>query len=524
MLGLLVSGALAAAETLSLIRFGPIKPESFTTTFACAVFLNFLTLQAFHIFVYPFYLSPLRNLPRPKVRGNILLGQIPNQYNSLPSELEKQWMLEHPDAPFIRYLTFLNKEVLLVNSPQAHKEVLQTQCYSFRKPLYYQRIIGEIAGMGILFAEGEEHRRIRKMLISPFSFGNIKRLLPFFQTKATELANLISASLQKSELVEVSGLLAKTTLDIVGLAALGYQLDSLSKPSILAESYEKIFECITPLQVLISTIHRFIPVRSWLPLKVNKEYVHANADVRTRLRQHIRQRKREFQEGKILGEKQSRDLLTLMIEESKDTWSEDEMLGYLLNFMSAGHETTAGALTWALYALTLYPAMQKRLRDEIKDGFTNSKSPSYNEIEGLQFLNNFTKEVLRYYPPAPTFPRETSIDVTIAGIPIPKGTLITIAPATIQFNPLIWGPRAEDFDPDRFDNLPEAARDPFVLEAFSAGPRVCIGKSFALLEFKTILCELVRRFEFENTGPAEPQKSGPSLRPLCGMTMKVRAV
>lgn len=64
----------------------------------------------------------------------------------------------------------------------------------------------------------------------------------------------------------------------------------------------------------------------------------------------------------------------------------------------SGHETTAGALTWALYALTLYPEMQDRLRKEIS-GLDASKLPSYSDIEGLVFLNNFTKEVLRYYPP-----------------------------------------------------------------------------------------------------------------------------
>lgn len=125
---------------------------------------------------------------------------------------------------------------------------------------------------------------------------------------------------------------------------------------------------------------------------------------------------------------------------------------------------------------------------------------------------------------APSFPREAIVDLTIEGIKIPKGSLLTIAPAAPQFNHHIWGPTADQFDPDRYDNLPVAAQDPYVSEAFSAGPRVCIGKSFALLEFKTIICELLRNFEFENTGPVEPQKSGPSLRPSTGMRLKVRAV
>ena len=112
----------------------------------------------------------------------------------------------------------------------------------------------------------------------------------------------------------------------------------------------------------------------------------------------------------------------------------------------------------------------------------------------------------------------------IEGVKIPKGTILMIAPAAPQFNPTVWGSAVDEFDPDRWDHLPEAAQDPYALEAFSQGPRVCIGKSFATLEFKAILSELVRNFDFENTGPVEPQKSGPSLRPLSGMRLKVRAV
>lgn len=74
-------------------------------------------------------------------------------------------MRDYPDVAFIRYLSLFNKEILMVNSPAAHKEVLQTQCYSFVKPQFYERVVGEIAGHGILFTEGEEHKKQRRLLI-----------------------------------------------------------------------------------------------------------------------------------------------------------------------------------------------------------------------------------------------------------------------------------------------------------------------------------------------------------------------
>ena len=97
--------------------------------------------------------------------GKFLLGQLYNQSQALPSELEKKWMKEYPDEPFIRYLSLVNIEILMVNNARAHKDVLQTHCYSFVKPPFYERVVGEIAGKGILFTEGEEHKKQRKLLI-----------------------------------------------------------------------------------------------------------------------------------------------------------------------------------------------------------------------------------------------------------------------------------------------------------------------------------------------------------------------
>lgn len=82
-------------------------------------------------------------------------------------------MTEHPDVPFIRYLSVLNQEWLMPNNVRALKEVLQTKCYAFVKPGYYERVVAEISGRGILFMEGEEHRKSRKLLVGK-SFRQLK--------------------------------------------------------------------------------------------------------------------------------------------------------------------------------------------------------------------------------------------------------------------------------------------------------------------------------------------------------------
>lgn len=93
-----------------------------------------------------------------------------NQWRSgSPVEPYVSWVKKWPDAPFIRFMQFGNSETLLVTSIEAHKEVLQTQCYNFHKPAFFQRLIGPIVGIGMAFTEGEEHKRQRRMLNSEAS-------------------------------------------------------------------------------------------------------------------------------------------------------------------------------------------------------------------------------------------------------------------------------------------------------------------------------------------------------------------
>lgn len=114
---------------------------------------------------------------------------------SSPNELQISWGNNHPTTPFIRYLSLANQETLLINTPEAHNEVFQTHCYAFRKPDVLFRFIGEIIGRGLLFAEGAEHKRQRRILYELFSMPNLKKLMPVFQEAAAGLGVWIDREL-----------------------------------------------------------------------------------------------------------------------------------------------------------------------------------------------------------------------------------------------------------------------------------------------------------------------------------------
>ena len=118
--------------------------------------------------------------------------------------------------------------------------------------------------------------------------------------------------------------------------------------------------------------------------------------------------------------------------------------------------------------------------------------------------------------------REAATDVTIDGVFIPKGTTVMICPQLPQSHPHIWGSDAEAFDPDRWDNLSGNAASPYAFQAFSGGPRVCIGKGLAMLELKTMLIELVKNFNFESVGEDMVLENYLTLRPRGGLRVKVQ--
>ena len=136
----------------------------------------------------------------------------------------------------------------------------------------------------------------------------------------------------QSDLVSVSSLLSKTTLDAIGLTALGAQFDNLVSPTEFALAFERVFGMETSIiAALMSAINIYFPIRGWLPIKVNRDYLNANWTIRRLLREHIRKRKIELA-SKGKASEPDADLLALMIREKDggvDPWTEDEMLNHV---------------------------------------------------------------------------------------------------------------------------------------------------------------------------------------------------
>ncbi|OAA66947.1 Cytochrome P450 [Niveomyces insectorum RCEF 264] len=549
--------AIAALGVLSVPRLGAAADAAswswtaLASTFLIIFSVCWIAVKAYYIFIYPHYVSPYRHLPGPK-GGHWFLGHFPGFFaQKYPWSIYVDWVREFPGVPVIRYLTIANNEVLVPLTAEGMKECLMTKCYEFKKTEQWLRMVLDFAGWGIVTFSGDAHRAARRMLSKPFSLANIRKLEPIFNQKAAELCAVMDGACQRgsddgqSGVIDAIELMAKTTLDIMGLAALGRELSHLQSAgqgtggkenaahAYSAEKYDfhDAYQCIVSPSMtgkILLFASGYVNVR-WLPLQANREFKRATAFLDRSLRTLIRQRTAEIHGAMRAGTHavtDSRDILTFIAEESlpggggaAEGITEDEFVGNLLQIMVAGHETSATVLTWSAYIFATDHAIQDRVRAEINALLATTPHPTYADLEGgrLHYTDNLLKEVNRVFSPAAVTYREAAHDnLVFQGVPLRKGTVLDVIPAVTHMDPQIWGETVDQFDPSRWeaDRLTPAQADPYVFAGFSNGPRICLGKTFAWLEMKLVLVQMVSRFRFVQVEkPFEIESPGLATRP-----------
>jgi cytochrome P450 len=219
------------------------------------------------------------------------------------------------------------------------------------------------------------------------------------------------------------------------------------------------------------------------------------------------------------------DLLSMLMaarDEDGEAMSDEQLRDEVITLFLAGHETTALVLTWTWYLLSLHPEKEARLLTEVND-VLGSRTPTVDDIPRLRYTEMVVLESMRLYPPAYTFGREAVASCEIGGYHVPRGTTLFISPWVTHRDERYFK-NSEDFEPERWEDdlikrLPKLAYLPF-----GAGPRICIGNSFALLEATLLLATIARKFKLRLVSN-QPVKPFPSitLRPCAEILMTVTA-
>ncbi|ANP51139.1 unspecific monooxygenase [Streptomyces griseochromogenes] len=194
------------------------------------------------------------------------------------------------------------------------------------------------------------------------------------------------------------------------------------------------------------------------------------------------------------------DLLDRMLEtahpETGERLSAENVRKQVITFLVAGHETTSGALSFALYYLARHPEVAARARAEVDRVWGDTAEPGYDQVARLRYVRRVLDESLRLWPTAPAFAREARQDTVLAGEhPMRRGAWALVLTPMLHRDPEVWGEDAERFDPDRFDAKAVRARPAHTFKPFGTGARACVGRQFALHEATLVLGLLLRRYE-----------------------------
>ncbi|MBY0363967.1 MAG: cytochrome P450 [Phreatobacter sp.] len=416
-----------------------------------------------------------------------------------------------PQAVFeekVHRVPFGKRDLLFVMDPPLVDEVLVAKAASFPKAPIIRRTIGPAVGNDSIFtAEGAAWRWQRRAASPPFRHGTLLSFVPTFGASADATIERLGAV--SGATVDMAEAMMETTFDVIVETMLSGRTRFDTRR--FGEEISRYFDTVGWIAAYTT-----LKLPEWLPYPGRRRAMAGNRFLRQEMARVIAERRAE-----PLAEPDLLDALIAATDpETGRAMTDAELADNLLTFVVAGHETTALALTWALWLIGNAPAVEARLVEEVAT-VVGEGPVEASHIDGLVYAKQVIQEAMRLYPPAPIIPRIAAEDVMLGDMHISKGTPVYIPVYAVHRHKLIWDNPAA-FDPDRF--APDKARQ-FHRGAylpFGAGPRICIGAAFAQIEAVAILVTLIRRLRFVPLPDHRPMPTTRlTLRPAGGMPMRV---
>jgi len=410
--------------------------------------------------------------------------------------------------------------VLLVNTPSGATRVLQENHPNYTKQTVQYGALSLVTGAGLLTTDGEPWRRHRRIMQPAFHHGGLDQVAAATLTAAERLRQVWDDA-GAGTAVDAEAAAMRAMLEVVGRTLFADDL---------AESGERVVAAVEEaLHVVLA--------RARSPL-ANGPLGRLPSPSRRRLRRSVATLDavcaevvaRRRQQG--VGPEDS-DLLAVLLRASGEL-SDTEIRDELVTLVIAGHETVASALTWTLHLLAEHPEVQKEVHAELDEVLAPetphspvimhdsplgpSRAPRWTDLPALPYTRAVVDEALRLFPPAWVITRRAVAEDRIDGVTVPPGTLVLISPWLLHRREQSW-PDPSRFDPARFLGPSSRRREGYL--PFGAGPRLCIGRDFALVEATLVLAALLRdRTVSTPPGAVAPQVDAlVTLRPRTGLPL-----
>ncbi len=389
-----------------------------------------------------------------------------------------------------------------VNDPTAVQRVLRDNHRAYDKRTVQYDTLSLLTGQGLLTADFEQWRESRRIQQPAFHHS---ALAPLADTVVSAADRLLGRwdRVPAGALVDVDGAMMQSALEVVGAALFSTDLESSARSLVDA--------VLVALAEVVSRAQNPLAVPLGIPSPGNRRLA-ASIDV---IKHSVTELINVRRAATVTGD----DLLGLLVGSAlTDEQIRDEVVTTLV----AGHETVASALTWAWVLLSGAPLITAWLCEEVDEvlgGGPAGRAPSWADYPALTRSRAVVDETLRLYPPAWVITRRAVEDDVLAGVPVPAGALIIISTFALHRHRGAW-PVPERFDPVRFTTgrLGTEQRQSYI--PFGAGPRLCIGRDFALVEATLMLARITQRYVLRCEATPQPHALV-TIRPRGGLRMRL---
>ncbi|KAG6821030.1 hypothetical protein H0H93_007920 [Arthromyces matolae] len=460
--------------------------------------------------------TSIAHVPGPKPES-FLLGNLPEIFQSQAGVPDFKYQGQFGDV--VRVKGAFGEDRLLISDPKALQYIFHTSGYNFVKWPERTEISRVLMGRGLLWADGDTHKRQRKVMLPGFGGDTMSKV-------GGEWTDILVSSPDQSAEFNVASWLSRATMDSIGEAAFDYQFGALAQTE--NEFMKAYFGLMSDTlgsppksSIFMQTILPVWMLQLMSKFSRRRNLIHARHTAK--LADEVARALVKSKANSLLQGKHNKDILSLLVkanasENDAARLTEEEMLAQMRTILLAGHETSATSLCWVLLELARNPAMQDRLRREIRDTETATgrqhSSFTAGDMDGMEYLAAFLKETMRFHPalyqnyrqsvkedvlPLST-PIRTASGEFSDSLPIPQGMKIILSIAAYHRNKEVFGEDADIFNPERWLRKTNEKKGPTLgvygnLLTFAGGVRTCIGWRFALYEVQTLMVEIVSNFE-----------------------------
>ncbi|MGR3320419.1 MAG: cytochrome P450 [Pseudooceanicola sp.] len=389
-----------------------------------------------------------------------------------PAKLYRAWMTEFR-TPFFRSF--------LVNQPELVRTVLKERPGDFPKSGRVSEGLRPLLGASVFLTNGAQWERQRRIIDPAFEGGRLKDTFPAMRAAAEACVARLAARGEGP--VEIEAETSHAAADVIFRALFSIPIENAVATEVFRE-----FRAYQRTQPVVN-LAAFMPLPRWMPRFFRRRTKASARRIRALIAGLTRERAAEIAAGRAPDDLASK-IMTQADPETGAGFDTGEMVDQVAIFFLAGHETSASALAWALYLMALYPDWQEKVAEEAA---ALEAGADFAVMARLRVSRDVFREALRLYPPVPMMVREAACPVRFRDRDVPKGSQVVLSPWHLHRHERLWE-RPDAFDPARFgtENGRACLREAYI--PFSAGPRVCTGAGFAMVEGVLLLSTILRSF------------------------------